>query len=177
MQLEDGKGRGNVAEVNDDNQLVTNGVIVTHLHFNSEKNGISFSWSSGTYDAAAGDTILLIKNTSTTKDLHIHQIWLSTDTETRVVVHVPATEVTPAGTTITGSNLNTTSAIVAGASAKRDETDNTQGNIYWAGEIQAATNPLMIDFEGALILGQNESIGVDYVADVAACDVTILGHY
>ena len=177
FQIVDGTGNGTVAEVNKDNQLATMSVIETEFEFVSKKRGLSFSWSSGTYDAAANDTILLIKNTSSNYNLHIDGIWLSTDTETRVVIHVPTTEVTPTGTSVTGTNLNINSSNVAEATAIRDETNNTQGNIVWSGEIQATGEPFFIDLAGALILGTNDSIGVDYVADVAACDVTITGHF
>jgi hypothetical protein len=109
--------------------------------------------------------------------LHIDGIYLSSDTDTRAVIHVPTSEVTVTGTTITGFNLNTSSANVAEAEAARDETNNSQGNIVWSGEIQASSDPIYIDFSGALILNTNDSIGIDYVADVAACDVVIAGHY
>lgn len=177
FQIEDGKGSGNLAEVNADQQLVTKSVTETEFEFTSVNNGQSYSWASGTYDAAAADTILLIKNTSSTRRLHIDTIWLSSDTDTRAVIHIPTTEVTPTGTAITGVNLNTASSNVAEATAIRDETDNSQGNIIWSGEIQAAGSPTIVDFNGALILARNDSIGVDYVADVAACDVTITGHF
>jgi hypothetical protein len=175
--IDDGAGKNGSAQVNEDLQLSTFSINETEFEFVSKEKGLAFIWSSGTYDAAAGDTILLIKNTSTTNNLHIDGVWLSSDTETRVVIHIPTSDVTVAGTTITGTNLNTSSSNVAEASAARDETGNSQGNIIWSGEIQAAGDPYFIDFSGALILGVNKSIGVDYVADVAGCDVIISGHY
>lgn len=175
--IEDGAGKNGSAQVNTDQRLNVEAVTETEFEFSSKSKGLAFNWVSGTYDAAANDTILLVKNTSSSKNLHIDGIWLSTDTETRVVIHVPTTEVTVTGTTITGTNLNIGSANVAEASAARDETNNSQGNIIWSGEIQATGEPYFIDLSGALILNTNSSIGVDYVADVAACDVTISGHY
>ncbi len=172
-----GHSYGRIMGVNEDLRAETQSVTETEFEFISKSKGLAFSWASGTYDAAAGDTILLVKNTSSTKKLHIDKITLSTDTETRVVVHLPTTQVTVTGTTVTGVNLNTASGNVAEASAARDETNNTQGNVIWSSEIQAAGEPYSINWYGALILNTNDSIGVDYVADVAACDVTILGHY
>jgi len=177
FQIEDGKGNGYKAEVNVDKQLVTFSISETEFEFISKEKGQAYSWASGTYDPAAGDTILLIKNTSSTKKLHIDLIILSTDTDTRVVIHAPTTEVTPTGTAITGTNLNLTSSNAADATAIRDETDNSQGNVIWSAEIFAASGPHEVDMAGALILGTNDSIGVDYVADVGACDVTIMGHF
>jgi hypothetical protein len=175
--IEDGKGKGNAAEVNADNQLVVKAVVESEIEFESRTDGQGYSWVSGTYDPDAGDTILLVKNTSTTKVLLIDKIYISTDTETRVIVHAPTTNVTVAGTTITGTNLNVISANVADATAARDETGNTQGALLWSGEVQATSDPYVIDFGSALILGTNNSVGVDFVAATTACDVTIVGHY
>ena len=131
LQIEDGKGSGNNVEVNSDKQLVVLAITKNELKFVSQNKGLAFSWASGTYDPDAGDTILLVKNTSATKELHIKSITLSCDTETRAVVHLPTTDVTVTGTTITGTNLNAASSNVAEASAAKDETGNSQGNIVW----------------------------------------------
>ncbi len=177
LQIEDGLGRGFVAQVASEGHLVVDALTTTGMAHISDAHGLSFTWSSGTYDAAAGDTILLVKNTSTTRNLFIIAITLSADVETRVVVHLPTTEVTPTGTAVTGVNLNSTSSNAALATAIRDETNNSQGGIVWAGEIQATSEPYSVPTFGAIIIGQNDSIGVDYVADAAACDVTIYGFF
>ena len=176
--IDDGRGRGNAAGVSlTGNRLDVSSRSDARIYYISRDNGDAYTWSSGTYDAAAGDTILLVKNTSTTQRLHIKKISLSADVESRVVIHVPTSEVTPTGTAITGVNLNSTSGNSAAATAIRDETNNSQGNILWSGEIQAAIAPYEVNFEDAVILGQNDSIGVDYVADAGACDVVITGFY
>ena len=178
MQIEDGRGTGSLLGISKTgNRGDVSSRSNERIYYISRDSGQSYMWASGTYDAGAGDTILLVKNTSTTRNLYIKAIWISTDTETRVVVHIPTSEVTPTGTSITGRNMNSASSNAAEATAIRDETNNSQGNIYWSGEIQAATNPYEINFHDGLILGQNESIGIDYVADVGACDVTIIGYF
>jgi len=175
--IEDGGGTGNKAKISVDNQLLTKAVVESAAEFISVDKGLAFSWASGTFNPIAADTILLVKNTSLTRNLHISVIYLSTDVDTRVVVHFPIAEVTPTGTTIVGTNLNRTSANVAEATAIRDETDNTQGDVFWSGEIHAVNDPKEISTDGVIILGTGDSIGIDYVADVAACDVTIVGHF
>ncbi len=103
---------------------------------------------------------------------------MSADTEGRVVIHRPTTEVTPTGIAVTGINTNGTSNNVADATAIRTETNNTQGDILWAGELQAVNDPYHVDPRSAWILGQNQSIGVDYVLEVnAVVDVTIMGYF
>jgi len=175
--IADGGGTGKIAKINTDNQLLTKAVVENEVEFISEDKGLAYAWASGTYDPAAGDTILLLKNTSTTHNIHITVISLSSDVDTRAVIHFPTTEVTPTGTAITGANLNRISANVAEATAIRDETNNSQGDILWSGEIMATGDPLIVGANGSIILGTNDSIGIDFVADVGACDVTIFGHF
>lgn len=173
--IEDGIGKGFKARVDSKNRLRSHVVDEPEMHAASE-DGDAYAWASETYDPAAADTILLVKNTGN-PNLHIEFVYLSTDVDTVATIHLPTTEVTPTGTAITGTNFNTGSSNVAEASAIRDETNNTQGNVIWSGEIYAASGPYRVDLQGALILAKNKSVGVDYVADVAACDVTIFGFF
>ena len=133
--VEDGQGTGNKAVVDSEGHLIVDALTFPDIAHVSDVHGKTFFWASGTYDPDAGDTILLVKNTSSTDKLFITDIWVSTDIETRVVVHLPTSEVTVTGTTITGVNSNTTSSIVASASAARDEKNNSQVDVIWSGEI------------------------------------------
>lgn len=156
----------------------TQAVGVSELEHSSQEFQLAFSWVSGTYDPAAGDTILLVKNISD-DDLHIESIELSSDVATRVIIHFPSAEITtPAGTEVFGINLNRNGANDNDARtiAKRDETTNALGDTIWAGRI-GVNNPKFVDMKSAVILKKNESIAVDYAADVGACDVVILGHF
>jgi len=176
MQIDDGTGTGLKAGVNSKNRLITESVTKSE-HEALSKDGDSYSWASGTLDASAADTILLVKNLSTGKNLHIQEVWLSTNTDTRAVIHLPTSEVTVAGAVVLGTNLNAGSSKVAEASAATQETGNTQGDIIWSGEVMAAGDPLNVPFNGSVIIPTNKSIGVDYVANASACDVVITGHY
>ncbi len=174
-QIEDGTGAGFRAKVDKKNRLTAKAVVLPEIHDESD-GGNAYSWVSGTFDYAAADTILLVKNTGEDK-LDIEGVWLSGDTDTRVEIHLVTADVTVAGTTIVGVNLNTGSANTASAEAARNETGNTQGSIIWSGEIHATQNPLFVPLYGSVILAKNKSIGVDYVTNGAACDVTILGFF
>lgn len=174
-QIKDGTGKGFLAQVDSENNLATRAVNVPEIEYASDK-GDSYSITSTTYDYAAADTILLIKNTSTTQHFNVNKIYISGDTATQVIVHIPTSEVTPAGTAITPRNLNAASAKTAAMTAMRDETANSQGNIMASLRIVANTMAVL-DFGGALEIPTNESLGVDFVTDGAACDVCILGHY
>jgi hypothetical protein len=175
--IEDGRGSGIKAGVNADGQLSVRAVVENLLSHNSQDHGLAFSWASGIVNGVAGATVLLVKNTGD-KDLHITEIGLSTEIDTRVVIHLVTANVTLAGdATIVGTNLNTGSSNVADAGARTNETGNSQGAIIWSGEIMAAENTLIVPMHDAVILAKNKSIGVDYVIDVAVAEVTIFGNF
>ena len=169
-----GGDNGNVAAVNKFNELHTRATVQSDFDFAADR-GESYRWSSVTYDMAANDTILLVKNTGIPK-LHMTKLTLTTDVDTIVKIHYPTTNVTVAGTTVTGVNINTSSSNVADASAATDETGNSLGDIFWAHEIYAANGPTVIDLSGS-ILAKNKSIAVDFVADCAVVGATFEGHF
>jgi len=155
-----------------------------HLLHSSLVDGQAYSWVNATYNADANDTILLVKNTSTTQNLHIDQIWCHSDVTTVIRVHVPrdasSAVVTPAGTAVTGVCLNVAKGNTASATAMADETDNditdAATKIIWAGSIPSDNStPVLIN--SGLVISSLECIAVDYVEDVAEAYVTIIGHY
>jgi hypothetical protein len=175
MIIEDGKGTGYKAKVDLNNLLRVSAVMEPSMHFTSLEDGQVFVWSNVTYDYAAGDTILLVKNTSTDKHLHIVRVICSTDTNTQIIVHCPDCT-TPTGTAVTGVNLNRMSGNVAEAIAKADETTNSQGDIVCTRLVPANNNSECI-FDEGLILGLNDCIAVDYVTDGGSALVAIFGMY
>ena len=93
-------------------------------------------------------------------DLHIESITINCgSTASQFQIHAPTTEVTPTGTTVTGTNLNTGSSNVADALSMSDETNNTQGDILFTPMMSADSN-ININTRG-LILSKNKSIGID----------------
>jgi len=141
----------------------------------SREEGEAYSWSNVSYDYAAADTIVLVKNTSSTKKLHVTDIFLSGSTATIATIH-RTTCTTPTGTAITGINLNGSFSNVASATAIGDETTNVQGSIIQNVELRAVTVE-HIKFDGALILNESQCIAVDYVTDGTTANVTIRGYF
>ncbi len=173
--LKDGRGTGESAGINSLGELLTRSTTRSEMETVSQNSGLTFSWSNVTYDYAAADTILLVKNTSAI-DLHVSDVIISGDTATEVIVHSPDSVTTPTGTAVTGTNLNRTSGNVAAATAIATETTNTQANVVARVRI-AANDEHVIELGGALVLGSNDSVAVDFVTDGAACNVTILGYF
>ncbi len=174
--IEDGKGKGNRAAVNTEQQLAVAAVTQSELEHESEENGTAYNWSSDLVDIDANDTVLLVKNTSDTP-LHIECIKIANGAiASEYTVHLPTAEVTlSGGTVVTGTNLNTASSNVADALSRSDEEGNTQGNVIatiWA----AVDSNHSVETPG-LILGKNKSVGVDVVVDTAESACSIIGHY
>jgi hypothetical protein len=175
--IEDGTGKGYSAQVDDQNLLNTRAVTKTELVSQSEI-GLAYSWSNISYSYTAGDTILLIRNDNPLLDLFIDNIFIQGAVATEVVIHCPTIVFTPTGTTVTGINMNRKSGTTSLSTAKANETANTQGDVVFRGAIAAApADPYLIALGGALILGNGQSVGVDYTTIGAAARVTIIGHF
>jgi len=174
LQIESGTGNAAMAEVTGDNRLNTSSRSNPRIAYVSRNTGESYTWSHS-YDHDAADTILLVSNSSTTKRLYIHAIFVSADTATEFVVHSPAYP-TLAGTTVTATNTNRTSGHTADAQAYGDETGNTQAYVLSIGAVPAngtvARSP-----SGSIILGYHDCIAVDLVTAGTKGRVTIAGYF
>ena len=173
LQIEDGKGRGTHAFV-DNGRLETSSRSNPRYAYISRDEGDSYTWShSYNYDAA--DTILLVSNSSTTKKLYIHAIFVGSDTSTQLTVHSPAYP-TLDGSAVTGVNANRTSGKTASAEAYGDETGNTQANVLFQGFV-IGNATAQLPPSGAVILGYHDCIAVDLVTAGTMGIVTIAGYY
>ncbi len=173
LQIEDGKGNGQQASVSE-NRLDTSARTNPRIAYIARDHGQSYTWSHS-YDYDAADTILLLSNSSTTKDLSIHSIFIGSDTATQFTVHSPAYP-TLAGSLVTGVNTNRTSGKAADAEAYGDETGNTQANVVSTGMIPAGSSAIR-PVSGTVILGYHDCIAVDLVTAGAMGTVTIAGYY
>jgi hypothetical protein len=176
MQLEDGKGTGRKAEINLSNQLSTFSIVETEflsVNANDEK---AFVWDYPAYNYDAADTVMWLRNDSDL-NLHIHHIFLYSNTATVVQLHIPD-NVTPAGNAITGSNINITSGITAEATAYQDETVGSQGTVLQTEYIPANGTLSILKEEGyEIILGKNDVIAIDLVTVGSSTFGHIVGYY
>ena len=145
------------------------------MGYASRVDGLAFSWTNVTYDYAALDTILLVKNTSSTKKLIIDSISMASDTATLAVIHFPACSVVT-GTSVTGLNLNKSSGNVAEATAVSDETTNSQGDIYHNVYLEALKTKEHLTGD-AIVLGQGDCIAIDFVTDGGAAYCSVEGYF
>ncbi len=173
------------AEVNASNQLSTRSVGVSAIH-EATLLGNAYSWHAETADLAATETALFLANESKTMLLVITGAYIRCDLATQIDFHFPDYPATPAGTAVTGVNLNRGSTNVAAATAFADETGQaSQGAIFITGYHHVATTgetttsvPVYYDFEDMVILGEHDIVAVDVVENTAAAfECTFIGYY
>ncbi len=158
--IEDATGSAFGAEVTKENKLMVQSVTEPNFLHKNEDEKKAYVWNYPEYDNAGGDTVMFLRNDSS-EDLHVHHIYIYCSVATKAEIHAPASP-TAAGTAVTGVNLNLKSGNVAEATAKQDETGNSQGTIIHT-EYVAANTPLTLFKEDGyeVILGKNDCIGVD----------------
>lgn len=174
-RIQDGTGNGFWARVTREFMLRVYAQVESEISHVSENDGLAFSWSNVTYDYDAADTILLVKNTSPTRNLIIEDIVYGGDTATIVTIHLPTCD-SPTGTAIVATNVKPKSGATAEATAIGDETTNAQANIYRNFFIGAAESKVY-NTEGAVILGLNDCIAIDFVTNGAAAYCSITGYF
>jgi hypothetical protein len=182
MIIEDGKGTGPTAAVNSNNQLKVAATASSAMREAALK-GDAYSWTAVTANLAAGGTALCVTNQSKSRKLVIESLYGYADVPTLLKVHVPAA-CTWAGTAVVGVNLNRESTILADAVAYANESGTTFADTNVV--LTIATNELTTDqfgiwieklHGGAIILGYDDAIAVDVIADSAAFNCTITGYY
>lgn len=175
---------GTIAEVNSSHQIETKAVEVSPMRAATER-GDAFSWTSVTGNLAANATGLLVANLSKTRLLVIQSLYVYSDVPTLLKVHVPVAATWAGGTEVVGVNLNRELAsVLPDAVAYRDEGGSTFAAANTV--LTIATNEFATDqfgvmienlHDGAIILGYDDAIGVDVVADGAAYEMTISGYF
>jgi len=103
--LDDGKGKGNKAGVNSNNELEVRADVNTRGAVVSDKDEETYVWTSS-YSATSADEIIYIKNTSKTKRLFIDDAVVGGVLQGLFEVFDATGTSTQAGTGSTGQNLN-----------------------------------------------------------------------
>ena len=171
---------------------VTGAIAVTHgsdgrlnvssrsderIFYSSRDDGDAYIWHSLDAGAAAGEFIIYIQNTSPTKKLIIKAATISPGVDMSFIFSTMTG--VAAGTPISGFNLNLDSGNVAPDNSFGDAavTTATAVTTFHTEQVLALTTA-NIDFHDALILGQNDAIGIE--GDVNAggtLAVSIIGHF
>lgn len=175
LQIEDGKGSGKQAQVNDQNMLMVQAVTMIQPEFNSWVKAMSFSFSSS-YNATAAQVVFYLKNTDPENHLHISGIIVGSASATLWTSYVNMTG-TASGTPITPCNLNLSSSKAALASCYGNAavTGLSGGNISNY-VYSLASQSIIIPYNGGLILGYGNNISI-IAGTSAIVGVTVVGYY
>lgn len=177
LRIESGVGDGYEAKVTSENKLRVYSTIESEISFESETNGRAYIWTAAA-DWGADKNALWICNNSTTQNLIIEKLILSAAAAAVVEIWVGSGN-TIGGTVVTGVNINRGSNKVADAVARHTNTnvDAGAGMTLLMTINLPATDVTHVELSDALILGYLDEIAVNFVTDVGASSVNVLGYY
>lgn len=175
-QIEDGKGRGNKAEVNAEQELVTRAIQESELEHASVA-GAAYSWYSGARDIDTGDTMLFVRNDGDTLLILDRLDVIGSNVACTWTIHLGSLTTTATGTEVVGVNLNVTfAALAADATAAFDEeavVDGTEVRTFHTAATVQATPIPMVGF----ILGKGHYIQINQETESTSGSVALIGHF
>jgi hypothetical protein len=154
--IEDGKGKGNFAQVDSSGKLQTDAVTQTAEHASNHEQGKAYQWVFEQTPTAANDCFLYMKN-SDDDDLVIEGVTLRVPTNEQIQFKIGDSGTTSGGTSAIPVNLNTLSGREAEGTfeAGNDITGISGGSTFdklWVG---ASDTSAHFNFEQDVILGKN----------------------
>lgn len=176
MRLEDGGGKNGFATVSNNQRLDVSARAASREYYESRDNETVYVVISVDATAVANEESIYLQNTSTTQDMIIERIVISTDTNS--LWRIKAVTGTATGSSaLTPVNLNIASSKTAAATARGD---GAVGSITDAGDLAlirvGADGHDEFDFSEALRLGQDDAIAVECETS-AAVEISIYFHF
>lgn len=175
------KGSNNkAAEVNNLGQVVTDAMVVPAF-VEAANRGDAYAWTGVNEVLAAGGTALCVINQSRERLLCITKAYCWADVPTIIKYHVPI-PCTWDGTETVGVPVNRINIKAADAVAYANEsgTTFTEANVVlsqYTNELTTDVFGTSWDFEGGIVLGYDDAIACDVIANSGAFNCTIHGYY
>lgn len=163
-QIEDGTGSGKRAAVDTQNRLLTKAVENCDCKDNSINKAQSYEFATGAFLAPTATdehAVLYVKNTSSTKRMHIHTIrtcgsvvqqWILYKNDTAGTIVSDANAGVEVNHNFSSSNVAEADVYAASAAGK------TRSGGSWMSQHINDIGHSNVDYEGALILSQNDSL-------------------
>jgi hypothetical protein len=183
VNIIDGTGGGYQAAVNYRNQLKVSTGSAIH---EASLLGNAYAWNAVSANIDTTDCMILVSNTSSSQLLVISFAYCQGDIAGQMDFKLCSAQgLTLAGTAILGVNLNRAKRKAAPALAFADETASPAAAVFYTHyqhlnvQAQGTTAPICrIDFDDAVILGQNDCFGIDTILEPAAgFEATVFGYY
>ena len=175
--IEDGKGRGYKAEVNEEQELVVRAITEEEIVHTSGTDGFAYSWDSTEKDIDTGDTMLFVKNTGDVPLILDRVTFNGSNVICTWTILIGSATTTPAGgAAVEGVNLNQTfSAQAADAVARSDETAVADGSIVDRVKTPV-NNSIQQDLHG-IILGKGHYVQFNQITESTSGSVVLFGHF
>jgi len=174
-KIDDGKGRGFQAEVNDEQELVVRSIVESEIeHASAEGN--AFTWNSNILDIDAGDTMLFVKNEGDIPLVLDRLIINGTNVICTWDLNIGSLTTPPTGTVVPSVNLNRSFASkVAPATAVSDELDIADGDTF--DSVKTLTDVHHIHPLNGVILGRNQYIQINQETEATSGSLVLYGHF
>jgi len=174
LQIQDGLGRGFSAQVDSEGHLVVDAITLSELAHQSDSHGLAISITSTHLTTVASQEILSFQNTAD-ENFHLSNITFGSSIANTFAL-IEVTGGTPAGTTISGQNLNLISGVAKSHVAFGNaDAGALTGNILGKWRVPAS-QAMTFNLEDAIILGTNDTVAVE-VFVVASVEITLTGFW
>ena len=162
MKIDNGAGSGGYQlEITSDKQAKVLAETHSEARFHSEKGEVFLVHSGFVVSSAVADTfasIIYIKNTSTTKDIHIGHLRTCNEVAAKWRMKVAATSISNS-TATTANNMNSSSTITLDATIEYGAANSTTtGGDEMSTWIQPGPGHSEPNLSGALILGPSSTL-------------------
>jgi len=187
LSISDGAGKGNLAAVNDENQLQVIAETLSLPNFQSATHGQAFTAIGEATCAAATVVALHLKNTDVARNLVVYDVHLQVVDAAGGTAFPSAANyyevalnrtVASGGSAVTAANMNTTS----GNTPSVTLTDSAP---TMAGTAAVIDKDIIKDdgflrihtYDGAVILGNNETLELSMVGDHTSGTIVATAHF
>jgi len=176
VKIEDGGGKNGDATVSNTQRLDVSARSASRQYYESRDTGQVYSVISVDATAVANEETMYIQNTSTSKDMIIESVVISTDTDSlwriKFVTGTAAGSSLLTSTNLNKASSNTASSIARGDGAITGLTDDGDIALFRVG----ANGHDEFRFSEALRLGQDDAIAVECETN-AAVEISIYYHF
>lgn len=163
--IQDGRGTGQSAEVDDHGRLSVKANIVSHMshHATYHKNGFVCTFDTTLQDTSS-TPVAFLKNDKSGSDYEIYWIKISSDSNVEILVSGNDTR-SSGGTSCTPTNTNLGSNIVSSATIYKG---GSAGDLVLAstvavdinGFFMGANSPVIYSYEGGIVLPFTKSLAI-----------------
>lgn len=191
MRLEDGKGKGTYAEVNEDGELITFAIGIPEFSDHSQDYGTAYTIPTTIMAATTTEGMMLyVQNTNDTKRFLLESMLVScnggnTNFNRTVIFRIYANPSAPSANTtaITPPNMNFTSSNKATITAYQwngtgtGMTTASNGTLLVSRYQTAGIN--LVPWQGSIVIGANQSIGISLAgaSETTNCLLTLVGSF